>query len=183
MRKFTILAAVAPLALLAACGDNDAAEVDTDADTMAADTDTTDTMDTADMDGDAATGGDVATAENFNEAGDFSGDYSYTAPDGTARNVKINSTDGTYEYTGADGQMKTGRYELDASGYRFRIPDFYGSPAFFAISRGQLVEVGEDVEVTRETDFSANRADRSQPSQSRAVFSRSPEPGSSVAPR
>lgn len=172
MRKFSILAAVAPVALLAACADNEAEETAmADDETAAADMETNST---AEMDDTAP-----STATSLDDAGDYSGTYSYNAPDGSTQDLRLNASDNTYEYTRPDGTMATGTYERNNDGYRIWIRDYYGDPAWFSFSNDQLVRMNQDTQVTADTDFSAQDSG----SADRAIFSRSPELGSPVAPQ
>ncbi|RIV83884.1 hypothetical protein [Aurantiacibacter zhengii] len=175
MRNFTLLMAAAPLALLAACGGNDAdeAEMDTDAD-MTAEADMT-ANDTA-MSADSEPGPATSQAE----AGDYSGVYSYTDEQGAQNAVRLNSSDNTYDYVGADGEMRSGSYTWDADGYRLNIEDFNGEPASFAISNGDLVRLQNDTALDSTMTVTGDRYRRAE--ESDAVFSRFPEPGSPVAP-
>lgn len=176
MRKSLILAAVAPLALLAACGDADTETATTDAD-MAADATANDTAMTADAD--AAMEAD-APPTALADAGDYSGVYYYgTGAD--ERAVRINSAAKTYDYMGSDGVMKSGTYTATPDGYRLWIEDFYGTPAWFSLSNGRLVRLEQDVEITDPTVVvTGERYDRAE--EGDAVFSRFPEPGAPVAP-
>ena len=176
MRKYLTLAAVAPLALLAACGDSDTETTTMDDDMVATDTGMDDTA-MADGNADASTMA-PGTASTFADAGDYSGEYSYSADDGTTRNLTLNSADNTYQYTGTDGTVQRGSYEPMSDGYRIRIADYYGSPAWFGYSNGSLVQLEDDVEITADTDFSPQSSEYG----SRPVFSRSPQIGSTVAP-
>ena len=172
MRKFTILAAAAPLALLAACADNDADDTTMEGEDVAA----------ADMEANStADAGDTApsTATSLDDSGDFSGSYSYTAPDGSSQDLRLNASDNTYEYTAPDGTVNTGSFERNADGYRIWIADYYGDPAWFSFSNDRLVRMNQDAEVNADTDFSAEDSGF----EDRAVFSRSPELGSPVAPQ
>ncbi|MGB3165418.1 MAG: hypothetical protein WBA68_01430 [Alteraurantiacibacter sp.] len=173
MRKLIALTAVAPFALLAACGDNDAETTTMDDETVAADMDANATADSTMAQDDG-----VTTATSLDDAGDYSGSYSYSAPDGSTQDLMLNSSDNTYEYTRADGTRASGTYERNADGYRIRVADFYGSPAWFTFSNDRLVRLQQDVEVTADTDFSAEDSGF----EDRAVFSRSPELGSPVTP-
>lgn len=168
MRNSLILAAAAPLALLAACGDNDVEDADTDAD-VAADTMANDTA--ADEDG---------SATALSDAGDYSGVYSHTADDGTETAIRLNAADRTYEYVGPDNEVRSGRYSWAEDGYRLKIDDWYGDPAWFTISNGQLVKLVEDMEVNEGITVSGERYQRAEDGD--AVFSRFPSLGSPVAP-
>lgn len=165
MRKYIALTAIAPLALVAACGDNDAEE------------DTVDTADTS-MATELEPEPVEATPTPIAEAGDFSGAYTYAANDGTGTSVRLNASDDTYEYTGEDGTVRTGTYSRASDGYRLIFEDYYGSPAYFTISNGELVRLAGDVEVTDDITVTGDRFARDD----NAVFSREPELGSPVAP-
>ncbi len=165
MRKYTILLAAAPLAMLAACGD-DAEEPVEPADTEMTDTDT------------AASEYTPGPATSLADAGDYSGTYSYTGEDGATRNVTLNSADSTYSYTDAEGAEQSGTYTLADDGYRFRIDSYYGGPGWFTIRDGWLVRMSDDSEVTADTVVTGESYVRDDG----AMFSREPEPGSPVVP-
>ena len=175
MRKLLVLTAAAPLALLAACGDSDTdtmAETDTAA---MADAETNATTAAADMDA-------PSPATTLADAGDYSGTYSMSAPDGTMRGVTLNSSDSTYSYTAADGTERTGSYTVAPDGYRLSIEDFYGTPAYFAISNGSLVRLQGDTAIDETNiEVTGERYARSQ-GEDDAIFSRDPSLGSPVAP-
>ena len=173
MNKLTILAAAAPIALLAACGDSDVDETTMDDDTMASDTMADDTM----MADDAATG----TATSQADAGDFSGVYSYAADDGSETAIRINSADNSYDYVGSDGEMRSGNYTWTPDGYRFQVGDWFGEPSYFVLSGDELVRQQGDLEYTEGSPVSGERYSRAR--ESDAVFSRFPEPGSPVTPQ
>ncbi|WP_271079322.1 hypothetical protein [Aurantiacibacter sp. MUD61] len=173
MNKLTILAAAAPLALLAACGDSDTEESMADDDATMGETAANDT---APMEGENA---DTATA--VADAGDYSGVYSYTGEDGNQTAFRVNSTDMTYEYVGSDGEMRSGTYSVAEDGYRLQVSDWYGEPANFAISNNELVRLQGDLEMTNSMTAEGERYARAQ--EGDAVFSRFPEPGSPVAPQ
>ena len=172
MRKLLVLTAVAPVAMLAACGDSDA---DTVADT---DADTTAMADATPADSGAMAGDGMATS--LADAGDYSGDYSMSGPDGSARTLNINSTDSTYRYMADDGSERTGTYRMAPDGYRLIIDDYYGSPAYFSVSNGDLVRLQDDLAIEADTTVSGERYVRG--GGDNAVFSRDPEPGTPVAP-
>ncbi|GGD60115.1 hypothetical protein GRI62_00350 [Erythrobacter arachoides] len=176
MRKYLILTAAAPLALLAACGDNDADETAMTDDTAAADTMANDNA-MADANMNAEAGPATALAD----AGDYSGVYNYTGTDGETA-VRINSADSTYEYVGPDNQVQSGTYTTTPDGYRFQIADWYGSPTWFTVSNGQLVRLQEDMELNTENAATVSGERYARANEGDAVFSRFPEPGSPVAP-
>ena len=177
MRKFSIFAAtVAPLALLAACGDNDADEMDADADTTA--------MADSETNADAMNGSNTGdmTATRMSDAGDYSGVYSTTGADGSETALRLTSDGNRYEYVGADNEVRTGTYTLADDGYRLMIDDWWGEPRWFTFSNGELVALEGDTEITTDNiNVTGERYTRAQ--ESDAVFSRFPEPGSSVAPQ
>lgn len=171
MRKFTILLAAAPLALLAACGDGDVEET-TDVSTAEADMGANDMA----MAGDTQPG--PATSEA--DAGDYSGVYSYSADNGTQNAVRINASEGTYDYVGANDEMRSGNFTWEDDGYRMRIEDFNGETAWFAISNGDLVRLQNDTALDNTMTVEGDRYARAQ--EDDAVFSRFPEPASPVSP-
>ena len=168
MNKLTILAATAPLALLAACGD----DVD---DVEAPDTETATTMSTD-------TAADTATSENMvatrlDDASDASGTYTYTGADGSANELTVDTTAGTYSYRTTDGTERTGQYERSHDGYRFLVGDYNGGPAYFTFSNGELVRLSANRPITSEMVVEGERYTRSD-----KPFSREPEIGSPVVP-
>lgn len=169
MRNMTFLLAAAPLALLAACG-----EPETE-DTAALETDTAASTQSADD-----TRSDHAT--DLDEAGDFSGTYSFDAPDGTRTQLTVNAQDDTFEYKGADGTLESGNYDRLADGYRIKIEDWFGSPAYFTVSDGDLVRLEQDIDITPDMQVSGERYVRGD-DEDDAVFSREPELASPVAPQ
>ncbi|KLE34174.1 hypothetical protein [Aurantiacibacter luteus] len=175
MRKYLILTAAAPLALLAACGDSDADETAMADDTAAADTMANDNAMAAD------TTAEAGPATTLADAGDYSGVYSYTGADGDTA-VRINSADMTYDYVGPDNQVQTGKYTTTPDGYRFKIDNWYGSPTWFTVSNGQLVRLNEDMELNTENSMTVTGDRYTRATEGDAVFSRFPEPGSPVAP-
>lgn len=168
MRKYSILLAAAPIALLAACGGETEQQVDT------ADTDTAMTDDAT-----ASDSYEDGPATKLADAGDYSGAYTYVGEDGTKRRVSVNSSDKTYSYTDADGNEQTGTYTVADDGYRFRIESFYGGPGWFTIRDGWLVRLDNEDEVTGETVV---RGERYQRDDDGAVFSYEPELGSQRVP-
>ena len=173
MRNTAILFAAAPLALLAACGD---AETD---DTMDADATT---VATADADPTAASDDDYTPgpATALADAGDYSGNYSYTASDGSQQGITINDKDKTYSYFGPNGLTRTGDYTWTPDGFRIMIPEWSEGPTWFVIREGQLVRLDEDKEFNAETVVEGERYARDDDN---AMFSREPELGSPVGPQ
>ena len=172
MRNTTILLAAAPLALLAACGD---AETD---DATNADATTVASSESDPTASDAA--GTPGPAMKLDEAGDFSGNYTYTADDGSQRGVTIDTESKTYKYFGPDGLQRTGDYTWTPDGFRIMIPEWDEGPTWFAIREGQLVRLNEDKEFNSETMVEGERYSRDDDN---AMFSREPELGSTVAPQ
>ena len=171
MRFHTLILAAAPIALLGACSDG---ADDTDAATM-----TTEELDTTATATDPAD--EPGRATSLADAGDFSGDYTTTAPDGTTRSVRLNANDNTYSYTDAEGNEQTGTFTRDNDGYRLRITDFYGGPGIFTLRDGSLYRLNDDASVTADSMVQGERYTRSDGDG--APFSREPEPGSPVAPQ
>ena len=172
MRKFTILLAAAPLAMLAACG-----EAETDADMTDADATT---VATSDNDPTAAGDYTPGPATALADAGDISGGYTYTAEDGTSRSVKIDASNKSYTYYGPDGITRTGDYTWTPDGFRLMLPDFDGTQSWFVVREGSLVRLNEDKKWTPEMTVEGDRYARDDDN---AVFSREPELGSPVAPQ
>ena len=170
MKKHTILAAIAPIAMLAACGD-DAETVDT---MEAPEVETTTEADTVSDDSQAT---DV-TPSTIEDAGDFSGTYNFTDSTGTPRSVTLDSAAGTYSYTAENGETRTGNYTVADDGYRFTIEDYYGEPGYFTFWEGNLVRLPDDTALSGDTiTVSGERYARDD-----APFSRDPELGSPVVP-
>ena len=171
MRNTTILLAAAPLALLAACGDAETDEMsDADATTVA----------TSEADPTAADQGTPGPATALADAGDYSGNYTYTASDGSQQGLTINTEDKTYSYFGPDGLTRTGDYTWTPDGFRIMIPEWSNGPTWFVIREGQLVRLNEDKEFNSETIVEGERYARDDDN---AMFSREPELGSPVAPQ
>ena len=175
MRLPMILAAAAPLTLLAACGDDvenvDAAAADT-ANVVAADD-----VDTASTDDSGPT-----SATKLDEAKDASGTYTVTDADGTSRRITLDTSAGTYEYKTDTGETKTGSYTRADDGYRFIINDYNGRIGYFAFSNGDLVRLPVDATLSPddkgEVVVSGERYRRDD-----KPFTREPELGSPVAPQ
>lgn len=172
MRNTTIFFAAAPIALLAACG---GAETD---DTMDADATT---VATADADPTAASDDYTpGPATALADAGDYSGNYTYTADDGSQQGLTINTEDKTYSYFGPDGLTRTGDYTWTPDGFRIMIPEWSEGPTWFVIREGQLVRLDEDKEFNAETVVEGERYSRDDDN---AMFTREPYLGSPVAPQ
>ncbi|ABC64444.1 hypothetical protein [Erythrobacter litoralis] len=166
MQKLLVIAALSPLALLAACADDDAAE----------------SVDTEMADG-AAGSAEVAepvapaTPTPMADAGDYSGTYSVQRADGTRTSLTLNSENDSYSYTGSDGVERTGTVNRLDDGYRFSIDDYEGSIAYFALSNGSLIRLPDDVAIDNTVTVTGERYSRDNP-----PFSREPELGSPVVP-
>ena len=169
MRKIITLTAAAPLALLAACGDNEPAD-DLDADPVET------TMPADDMSNMQADG----PATTLEETGEFSGTYNMQSEDGTSRSIRLDSSDDSYEYTASDGTTRTGNYTRLDDGYRLQIEDYDGSPGYFTFSNGQLVRLQDDTSINEGMTVQGERYSRDDDD---AMFSREPELGSPVAPQ
>ncbi len=172
MRKYTILLAAAPLALLAACGDRAEDEAVTDTD-MAAETDMA--ADTSMAEADTSPG----PATRIEDAGDVSGTYSFADDAGETRRVELSSSDRTYRYTDSDGELRSGTYTVDDDGYRIYLADFYGEPSWFAYRNDAFWLVDGDLNFAEETAISGSRYGRVM-DEDNEMPSRAPEIGSSV---
>ncbi|MXP11158.1 chitin-binding domain-containing protein [Pseudoblastomonas halimionae] len=170
MRKYTIMLAAAPLALLSACGDSADDETVTETDVVAE----------TDAAGDSAMVEDTSTgpATRIDDAGEYSGSYSFADDAGETRNVRLSSSDNTYSYTDADGNEQTGSYTVDDDGYRIRLADFYGEPATFAYRNDAFWLVDGDLIFAEDTDVNGDRYARNRDDDE--MPSRAPELGSSV---
>lgn len=164
MRKFTILLAAAPLALLAACGDGADEEAAAETD-MAAETTATETAEP-----------DDAAPVKIADAGDVSGSYSFTGDDGTTRSISLDATDTTYSYTDDEGVEQSGTYTVTPDGYRIYLTDYYGSPGWFIYRNDALDLIRTDFEVTPDVTITGERYQRDDGE----MPSRRPELGSSV---
>ena len=173
MRNTTILLAAAPLALLAACGD---AETDdaTDADAT--------TVASSESDPTAAGEDDYTPgpATPLADAGDYSGNYTYTADDGSQQGLTIDTESQTYSYFGPDGLTRTGDYTWTPDGFRIMIPEWNEGPTWFVVREGQLVRLDEDKEFNAETIADGERYSRDDDNE---MFTREPYIGSPVAPQ
>jgi len=125
MRTLFALAAAAPLALLAACGDSTPAEEAG-----------TEPMDN--VAADASRAGEtrpvpVASLEGV----DFAGDYRLADESGQTARITLRDDD-TYDYTGPDGTTRSGRYSRTEDGRRILIEDFDGQAGYFSVADGAL---------------------------------------------
>lgn len=148
MRRLTkITIAAAPLALLAACGGNEADET-----AIEEPVETTAAVDPA----------NDAAPTTLVDAGDFSGSYNYTADDGTARNLTLDASDDSYEYTADDGTVRSGNYARMDDGYRFEIVDYYGGPGYFTYSGGSIYQLEDDTFDSSQITVTGTRFDRTE---------------------
>ena len=180
MNRYTALGAIAPIALLAACGSNDS-----DADNAAA------PADSAMIETSAPTPA-AAAPTRLADAGDFSGSYSFSEPTaaeaamvsdqagadpsesaatGTPAggSITFNSAGNTYEYTPASGPVRRGNFTRADDDYRLMIEDWDGGPAYFAFSNGDLYRLQGDtpmsdtINVTGERYARSNNSDNPTP--------------------
>ena len=172
MNRYTALGAIAPIALLAACGSNDS-----DADNAAA------PADSAMIETSAPTPA-AAAPTRLADAGDFSGSYSFSEPTaaeaamvsdqagadaagssaGTTPaggSIKFNSADNTYEYTPATGPVRKGNFSRADDNYRLMIEDWDGGPAYFAFSNGDLYRLQGDTPMSDTINVTGERYARS----------------------
>ena len=126
MRRLIAVAAVAPFALLAACGDSTPAEQ--------AAPEPMDTMGLETPDPAAVT----PVPENSLESVDFAGDYTMTGLDGSVSTITLNPDDDTFEYTAGDGTTSTGSFTRMDDGQRVMIDDIDGRPGYVAIGDGAI---------------------------------------------
>jgi hypothetical protein len=172
MNKHIALAAIAPFALLSACGSNESP----------ADDPAANTADSAMMETPVPTSA-AATPTRLADAGDFSGSYSLAEPSdaeiamvsdqagadtgstaGTTPNrgsIRFNSADNTYEYTPAEGPARTGSFSRTDDNYRLLIEDFDGGPAYFAFSDGDLYRLSGDTPMSDTINVTGERYSRS----------------------
>ena len=148
MRHLLSLAAAAPLALLAACGDT------TPADQLEAEPlDESAIVDDAEVL--AAAEGSTALPTHQS----YAGSYSREVGDGAIRLVL--NDDGTFEYTRTDGSTTRGSYELLEDG-RLMIEDFDGQSGYFTLSEGDLYRLADEntpaSEVTVDARFAREAA-------------------------
>ena len=188
MNKYTALVAIAPIALLAACGSNDSdadnvaaapadsAMMETPVPTPAAAkptklADAGDFSGSYDLSDDASGGGAMAAGQTDAAAGGAASSTAGTTT-GTPANrgsIKFNSADNTYEYTPATGPVRKGNFSRADDNYRLMIEDWDGGPAYFAFSNGDLYRLQGDtpmsdtINVTGERYARANNSDNPTP--------------------
>lgn len=130
MRLSVLLIAAAPLALLGACGESTPVEeVETEP------------METALVEEPADD--DEIDAVDLNEY-DYSGEYVIAGEDGETESVALDAEDMSYTYTGADGETRTGNFELMDDNRRLMIEDFDGQAAYFAVDEGALYRLADE---------------------------------------
>lgn len=132
MRNLFALTAIAPLALLAACGDAPVEDEDVALDPAGLGLESPDVA-AADM---------PQPTENSVETVDYSGDYTFTGLDGSESTLTLDKEAGTYSYKGP-GIESSGTYEtLDGS--RIAIEDFDGRAGYFSIADGALYRLADE---------------------------------------
>lgn len=142
MRKLIALAAVAPLALLAACGDSgttDEAAVTEPMETGLADT---------------PTPASYAPPSDALDTMDYSGSYAFTGMDGSQSTITLNSADNTYTYM-APGmtEARTGTYTM--ANNRIEVTDLdERGPGYFSVSNDALYRLADDSRAYSDTEGS-----------------------------
>jgi len=126
MRTFITLAAAAPLALLAACGDTTPVE-ETEVVPMEAEV--------AELD--MASEALPEVPANALDQLEYSGTYVRERGDGIER-VRLNAEDDSWEYTTPDGTVTSGTYTRMDDNQRLAIEDFDGEPAYFSVANGSI---------------------------------------------
>lgn len=152
MRKLIALSAIAPLALLAACGDGPVDESDVAVESAGTGLDTP-----------AAQQASYAPPSDAVDGMDYSGDYTLTGLDGSESTLTLNSADNTYSYTAPGmSEPRTGSYTLADN--RIEIPNFDGDiPAYFSVSNDALYRLADQDRLYSDTENSTIyvRGDRS----------------------
>lgn len=161
MRSPIMLAAIAPLALLAACGrttpadqtealpmDNEVAKLEMAAEPL------------------------PEVPENALDRIDFAGTYTREDSEGTER-LTLDSAANTYEYTAPDGTTSSGSFIRLEDNRRIEIEDLDGEPGYFAIADGAVFRLGDadtspdQITVTgqyrRDTSFGTRQNDAAAP--------------------
>ena len=141
MRKLIALTAVAPLALLAACGEAPVTEEEVAAEPAGMGLDTT-----------AAT--EYAAPGEISDDMDYSGDYTLTGLDGSESTMTLNRADNTYSYTAPGmSEPRTGSYTMADN--RIEIADFdNGEPAYFSVSNDALYRLADQDRLYSDTEGS-----------------------------
>ncbi len=170
MRTFLTLAAAAPLALLAGCGE-----------TTPADESRAVPMDTQ------VPGLDEVAADplpdvpqNALDEIQFAGTYSREAEEGTER-LALDAADDTYTYTAPDGTVSTGSYTRMDDNRRLELEDIGGQPAYFSVADGAIFRLGSaDASADQITVSSQFRRDAARPGEPVAPIA--PTASSDIAP-
>ncbi len=133
MRASLIIAAAAPLALLAACGDARVGEEELATEEVGMGLETQPSLEDLPQ-----------PSENSLETVEYSGTYMMTGLDGSETQLTLDQEAGTYTYIGPAGNETQGQFEtLDTS--RILIEDFGGRPAYFSVADGALYRLaGEE---------------------------------------
>ena len=126
MNKLNVVAVVAPLAMLVACGEPPVEEEEVALDPAGLGLEET-----------QVEGEMPQPTENALETIDYSGTYVFTGLDGSESTLTLDAEDGTYSYEGAGGTSESGEYEtLDGS--RIFIEEIGGRNAWFSVADGAL---------------------------------------------
>lgn len=126
MRKLVAVAALAPFALLAACGESTPAEQ--------VEPEPMDPMGLATPETSAV----QEVPDDSLESVDFAGDYTMTGLDGSVSTITLDPEDDSYEYTAGDGTTSSGTFSRMDDGQRIMIEDFDGREGYFAIGDGAI---------------------------------------------
>ena len=142
MRKLLALSAIAPLALLAACGDAPVEEED-----LAVEQAGTGLEAPVDQ-------ASYAPPSDAVDGMDYSGDYSFTGLDGSESRLTLNSADNTYTYT-APGmtEPRTGSYTLADNRITIADLDDRGT-AYFSVSNDALYRLADETRPYSDTEGS-----------------------------
>ena len=154
MRTFITLAAAAPLALLAACGET------TPADQVAVEP-----MDAEVAELDMSTEPLPEVPQDSLNSVNYAGTYSREGDGGTER-LTLNADDDSYEYTAPDGTVRSGSYTRMDDNRRLAIEDFGGQAAYFSIADGSIYRLDDvDTPADRITVTQQYRRDDTSPAQ------------------
>lgn len=129
MRLSYVLTAAAPLALLTACGESTPVE-EVEPEPMEAELD------------DPAESDEIASV-NLSEY-DYSGEYVMAGEDGETESITLNADDGSFTYSGPDGETRTGEFTLMEDNRRLLIEDFDGQAGYFSIDEGALYRLSDE---------------------------------------
>lgn len=130
MRLPIVLIAATPLALLTACGESTPVE-DVEAEPME-----------AALDDDPADSDEIASVD-LSEY-DYSGEYVLAGEDGETESITLDADDGSFTYTGSDGEARTGSFTLMEDNRRLLIEDFDGQAGYFSIDEGALYRLADE---------------------------------------